>query len=127
MNLIFFVPLSLMLERAKGSINLIGYLLGIHVTVLLLLSTLTFYRIIPSAYYFGLSHMVFGVLSLWSMQNKKFLLVALMASFLVFQFFETSSSTSVLPHALAFILGLIHGLFFNKSRQVVRRAQSAHR
>jgi membrane associated rhomboid family serine protease len=111
-NLLFLIPLIFVLRKNN---NVFLLTLRIHLFVLLAISLCTYWNLLIPSNYFGLSHIVFALLTVWAMEDKKFLLPLSFLGLFIYEYFSKASLESIAPHFFGLIAGLIESLIAKTS------------
>ncbi len=111
-NLLFFIPLIFVLRK---NYNVVFLMLRIHIFVLLALSLCTYWNFLIPGNYYGLSHIVFALLTLWAIEDKKYLLPISFLGLFLYEYFTHASLISIAPHFFGLIAGLIESLIAKSS------------
>ncbi len=114
-NLLFFLPMIMVLERQYSKLRCLGLIFGIHLMVLLGLMLMHFFYLSTQSY-LGLSHVVIGLYVHQAIVQKKMTLFFL--ALLMLATSAMGSPSSLIPH----FLGLIMGALFS----LIPRAQDSH-
>lgn len=114
-NLLFLLPILMVLERRYSKANCLALILGIHFSVLLALMLLHF-LLLPPHSYLGLSHVVIGLYTHQAIEQRKKTLFFLALMMVVSS--ALSTPLSLAPH----LLGLMAGAGFS----LIGRTQHSH-
>ncbi len=106
-NLLFLIPLIFVLRKNN---NVFFLALRIHLFVILAISLCTHWNILSPGNYYGLSHIVFALLTLWAIEDKKLLLPICFLGLFIYEYFSKTSLESIAPHFFGLIAGLIESL-----------------
>ncbi len=104
-NMIFFTPISLMMERKKTGLFLTLNFFLIHFQVLLLLYLINLVFPMEGKAFSGSSHVIVGLYTLWSLTQKKYGMLFWPLLVIAIGLWDDNSHT-LLAHALGFIVGV---------------------
>ncbi len=118
-NLIFFVPLGMMIERKNSGPHLALCILIIHVEVLLLLIITHFFWALDGKAFLGLSHIIMGLFSYWAIMQKKYFMLVLVSAVITYSQWQTENPLTLIAHGLGLVAGFelfVLGHLWEKSR-----------
>ena len=118
-NMVFFIPLAMIIERKKSGRFLALSFLVIHVEVLLLLIVTHFFWSLEGKAFLGLSHIIMGLFSYWALINKKYILLVLVSVVITISQWQTENPLTLIAHASGLVAGVelfILGHLWDKSR-----------
>lgn len=104
-NMIFFIPLALMIERKKSGKFLTVVFFLTHALVLLLLILVDLFFSLEGKAFLGSSHVIVGLYTFWSLYNKNYSLLFWPLFMIGVGFWEPQPLT-----LLAHFLGLLAGV-----------------
>lgn len=123
-NLVMLVPISLMIERKRSAAFLIACFFIIHCQVLLYLWAISFFDAWEGKAFLGMSHVIVGLFSFWSLTNKKAGLFILALLVLGLGQWQAPNTLTFLAHFLGILTGI--ELFFLSSLYHRTRTKSAN-
>lgn len=104
-NLAFFIPVALIIERKKSAQFLALQFFFIHALVLIFLVTLQGLYPLNGKGFLGVSHIVIGLFSFWSIDQKKMGMFLISVMFIMAGFWQ--GTFTLLVHTLGFLAGLL--------------------
>lgn len=123
-NLFFFIPIGMMVERKKTR----GYLLllytVIHLLVLLSLAFIDNFYSFQMKSFLGSSHIVIGLYSYWFIKNRKFGSLLMTIIILIAGLWQTQSPLTILAHGLGFFAGVV--ALFTQRLTRLKNVKSSH-
>lgn len=118
-NLFFFVPMAMIIERKRSGTFLLFSVSLIHFQVLLALFVLSSIFPLEGKAFLGLSHIIVGLFSFWSLTNKKYGLLFLALLIIGVGQWQSQNELTLLAHGLGLVFGVelfFLGRFQNKQR-----------
>lgn len=105
-NLFFFIPISMMIEKKKGSFHVTSLFFAHHFLVLIFLTLGHFYFNFEGAGFLGISHILMGLITYWSVRNRHYWPLLVPALFLSVGAFQGQAALTLLAHTFGVIAGL---------------------
>lgn len=106
MNLLLFVPVSMMIERAQGIKFLLALILFIHFQVYLLLIVCHYWINLSGFAFLGLSHIVLGLYGFWALYRKNIGLTVLALAIIIIGKWQGQDNLTLLAHILGYMIGV---------------------
>jgi membrane associated rhomboid family serine protease len=106
-NLFFFIPISMMIEKKRGSLQVFSLFFVHHFLVLILLTLGHFYFNFGGAGFLGMSHILMGLITYWSFTNRHYWPLLVPALFLLVGTYQDQASLTLLAHIFGVIAGLV--------------------
>lgn len=110
-NLFFFIPIAMMIERKKSATYLGFLFLVIHFQVLMALVLIDQFYSLEDKGFLGSSHIVIGLYSFWFLHNKRYGLFTVTLTVLVSGLWQSQSPLTTLAHGLGFLIGIVTLIF----------------
>ena len=118
-NLVLFIPIAMMIERKRSGLYLAGIFFLLHFKVLVSLWVVQFFIPLEGKAFLGVSHVIIGLFSFWSLSTKRYGLLVFALLILIVGQWQLQSTSTLLAHALGFTMGVL--LFFlGRSRDKLR-------